>query len=156
MKDIYYYLEKYATLIAIIISSFKSLILFRKPTNIYDNIWFGGYKDAILHGHKFDHVINLTGGKIWNTTHHIPMKDNRTIESEDKMKEAFSIVNSLEGQILIHCADGRNRSGTLVSIIKAKNDNMPIDEVIDEFKEKNLINPNKGLIQTAKNLIKKL
>lgn len=131
------------------------------PVHIIDNIFLSGAHGAanysVLKNLDIKTIINVTK-EIQNyypddfKYYKYEILDNDNAEIEEYIMDIMKIIDSTNGNILIHCFLGKSRSASVVIYYLMSRHNMSLDEAVTFVKKKRDINPNKRFIDILKKM----
>lgn len=135
--------------------------------NIIDRLFLSNLESAydlsLIKKYNIKLVIRLSDDKnnpnIYdNSIHYLNIELEDNIFSDNEMieiaKKIFIIINSFDGNILIHCNQGQSRSVSIIIYFLMKQYNYTYDQAFEKIKNiKSDINPNPAFQKKLKNLI---
>lgn len=112
-------------------------------SHIDGNLWMGGCLDGVRLTDDFKHVLSLFKWgqyKLGKRTDRIEieMYDSDKIVPEEQLHEIVDRLHELvtDGQTLVHCQAGLNRSGLISAFYLMKYRGMPAEEAIELLRNK--------------------
>jgi len=139
---------------------------FEPPDEILPKIFLGPENSAIdlsyLQDHKFSHILivgNHMEPKFPNDIiyHVVDIDDNPDENIAQYFDECFSFIDSRERNILIHCASGISRSGSIVTAYVMKTQSKSYDDALKLVRSRrSVVHPNSGFQKQLREYEKEL
>lgn len=134
-----------------------------RPSKVRDGIYMSDGQTARDHGEQFDHVLTLSKdregpdvGPHEHTTQHFPLRDGKNPQEafNRAVQAAVKMIETHDGDVLIHCQAGVSRSATVLITALAYIDGVRFSEARDEVWEaRPSISPHPELRELALNFL---
>ena len=153
------------------VDEFRSLVLASAMNDLMNpvaefeggNLILGGEVNAVnknlLKSLGITHILNMAGSFSANFHHDDPEFTYKSYNVEDVPKAVLPIQEALEfikhaiandEKVLVHCIEGKSRSGSMIVAYFMSSKGMSYDEAVQEISLKRRIEPNEGFVDQLK------